>query len=179
MYSMYNKYLHKYIYTFKYNCKYNIYFLNIYMHVYVFTYFTINLLYKHKRSVWHPYFYSLLFQHAIGLVLTDFKEDMFYGVTRCMWTLPWIWSHRLKTKKTVYIVINNYCKYLRLKLHISDAYFEKVLKLHGLLCMCGRVFPYSLQHSWKHTMLTPHIAATSTMSPTRLCRAVIYENNKR
>lgn len=43
------------------------------------------------------------------------------------------------------------------------------------LCMCVLMFVYSLQASWKHTILTPHMAATSTISPTRLCRAVICE----
>ncbi len=44
-------------------------------------------------------------------------------------------------------------------------------------CVC--VFVYSLQASWKHTILTPHMAATSTISPTRLCRAVIYGSKTR
>lgn len=55
---------------------------------------------------------------------------------------------------------------------------EREVVVRVCVCVCC-VFVYSLQASWKHTILTPHMAATSTISPTRLCRAVICEKRMR
>lgn len=82
------------------------------------------------------------------------------------------WCFRLlQTLQTPSMVLSRGCRKQRAWLQTAK---DRLVYCTGscALCSCDS-WKHSLQVSWKQTMFTPHMAATSTISPIRLCMALI------